>query len=390
MKISEANKLRMLYFLVFCCTAAWLPIFADYCKERGLNEIERAVILSIAPFMMFLVQPFNGMIADRLGYKKILLFSSFLASICYSLYLFEGSFGFLLLITVFMAIFYNTIQPVLDSLSLKLVQKNSTFSYGTLRIAGAAGWAFTSIINGQLIDALNTTVIFAVSAVSMLLTFIFAFTLQTGEEKVIAAPDQSFKNVKEVFGNWVLLFLLFCVFLVSVAGTTIWNFYSTYMKENGASASLVGYGLSFQGLCELPLFYFSARIILKLGIRTTLLITVFATALRLFLYSIVKNPQAAIAIELLHGISWSLFWVVCVEYVNMLVREDWRATGQSLLYAAYYGAGAIVGNFWTGYLSDTKMKIAEIFLLNAGIAAIVGLLIFIFMRNKKIELLKRI
>ena len=106
----------------------------------------------------------------------------------------------------------------------------------------------------------------------------------------------------------------------------------------------------------------------------------------MFLYSVVKNPQAAIAIELLHGISWSLFWVVCVEYVNMLVREDWRATGQSLLYAAYYGAGAIVGNFWTGYLYDTKMKIAEIFLLNAGIVAMVGLLIFIFMKNKKMEL----
>jgi len=385
MKISEANKLRILYFLVFCCTAAWLPIFADYCKERGLSGTKTAIILSITPVMMFVVQPFYGMLADRLGYKKTLLFSSFLASVCYSLYLVEGSFAYLVMITVFMAVFYNTLQPVLDSLSLKLVQKNPAFSYGTLRIAGAAGWAFTGIINGQLIDALDTTVIFAVSAISMLLTFFFAFSLHTDKEKTTTKTDQSFKNVKEVFGNKVLLFLLFCIFLVSAGGTTIWNFYSTYMKENGASASLVGYGLSFQGLCELPLFYFSARIIGKLGIRTTLLITVFATALRLFLYSVVKNPQAAIAIELLHGISWSLFWVVCVEYVNILVREDWRATGQSLLYAAYYGAGAIVGNFWTGYLSDTKMKIAEIFLLNAGIAALVGLLIFVFMRNKKIE-----
>jgi MFS transporter, PPP family, 3-phenylpropionic acid transporter len=390
MKITEANKIRILYFLVFCCTAAWLPIFADYCREKGLDGKSTAIILSITPFMMFLVQPFYGMLADRLGYKKTLLFSSFLASICYSLYLFDGGFIYLLMITVFMAVFYNTLQPVLDSLSLQLVQKNPAFSYGTLRIAGAAGWAFTGIINGQLIDALDTSVIFAVSAISMVLTFLFAFSLTTDKEKITAMPAQSFKNVKDVFGNKVLLFLLFSIFLVSVAGTTIWNFYSTYMKENGASASLVGYGLSFQGLCELPLFYFSARIIGKLGIRTTLLITVFATAVRLFLYSIVKNPQAAIAIELLHGISWSLFWVVCVEYVNMLVREDWRATGQSLLYAAYYGAGAIVGNFWTGYLSDTKMKIAEVFLLNAGIAATVGILIFIFMKNKKMELQQQI
>ena len=158
------------------------------------------------------------------------------------------------------------------------------------------------------------------------------------------------------------------------------------MKENGASASLVGYGISFQGLCELPLFYFSARIIKYFGIKTTLLITVFTTASRLLLYSVVKEPHAAIFIEVLHGISWSLFWVVCVECVNRLVREDWRATGQSLLYAAYFGLGAIAGNFWTGYLYNAKMKVAEIFFLNACIVAVVGLLIAIFLEKKKINL----
>jgi len=74
--------------------------------------------------------------------------------------------------------------------------------------------------------------------------------------------------------------------------------------------------------------------------------------------------------------------VVCVEYVNLLVREEWRATGQSLLYAAYFGAGAIVGNFWTGFLYDTKMKVAEIFLLNAVGVVIIALLILFFMKNK--------
>jgi PPP family 3-phenylpropionic acid transporter len=89
---------------------------------------------------------------------------------------------------------------------------------------------------------------------------------------------------------------------------------------------------------------------------------------------------------MLHGISWSLFWVVCVEYVNKLVREEWRATGQSLLYASYYGLGIIIGNFWTGYLADTHMRVSEIFLLNAGIVALVGLLMWAFMRRKVGEL----
>ena len=385
MKISEANKLRILYFLVFSCTASWLPIFAEYLKDHNLTGIRIGIILSITPFMMFLIQPFYGMLADRLGYKKCLLLSTFLAALSYVFYLLEGiGFGYLFIITIFMSLFYNTIQPLLDSLSLNLVQHNPTFSYGTLRIAGTAGWAFTGIVTGHYIDTLNTTVIFVISAISMLLSFIFSFSLKKDSERS-GSSGQSFENIREVFGNRTLIFLLVCIFLISAGATTIWNFYSIYMKENGASASLVGYGISFQGLCELPLFYFSAKIISRFGIKTTLLITVFTTAFRMLLHSVVKNPQTAIFIEVLHGISWSLFWVVCVEYVNMLVVENWRATGQSLLYAAYFGAGAIAGNFWTGYLYDTKMKIAEIFLLNASIVSMVGFLIWIFMKGVKVR-----
>ena len=379
----EAIRLRVLYFLAFCCTAAWLPILADYLKGRGMSGMEIGVLMSVTPFMMFLVQPIYGTLADRLGYKKCLVISSLLASISFLLYLFEGGFVYLLGITVLMSIFYNTIQPLLDSLSLRLIQQDPKFSYGKLRIAGAAGWAFTGITTGYFIDKIDTSVIFVISAISLFLSFIVAITLKPDREKSAPVQGESFRNIRKVLRNKTLLFLLLAVLLISAGASTIWYFYSIYMKENGGSASLVGYGLSLQGLCELPLFYFSARIISKLGIKTTLLVTVLATVIRLLLYSMVKNPKAAIAIELLHGISWSLFWVVCVEYVNKLVDTEWRATGQSLLTAAYYGAGAILGNLWGGYLLKINMKVSEIYLLNAGIVAAVGLFVWMFMRRTR-------
>lgn len=379
MKTNEAVKLRTLYFLVFSCTASWLPIFADHLKERGLTGIQIGFILSITPLMMFLVQPLYGMLADRLGYKRCFLWSSFFASLSYLFYLFQGSFASYLFITVCMSFFYNSIQPLLDSLSLRLIQKDPAFSYGTLRIAGAAGWAFTGTLVGHYIEEVNTSVIFLFSSITMFLTFIFAFSLQRDEENPAFSTNKSLEDLQIVFRNRDLLFMLFCVFLISAGGTTIWNFYSIYMKENGATASIVGYGISIQGLCELPLFYFSARIIRNFGVKATLLITTFTLAFRMLLYATIKNPYAALLIELLHGISWSLFWVVCVEYVNSVVPKEWRATGQSLLYAAYFGIGAITGNFWTGYLYDANMRIADIFLLNACIVALVGLFMLFFM-----------
>jgi MFS transporter, PPP family, 3-phenylpropionic acid transporter len=380
MKLSEANRLRLLYFLVLSCTASWLPIFADYLKDHGLTGIEIGVVLSVTPFMMLFIQPFYGMLADRFGYKKCLLYSALSASMSFLLFLVDGDFLFLFWVTLVMSLFYNTLQPLLDSLSLRLAQKNPTFSYGSIRIAGGLGWAFTGTLVGHYIDALDTTVIFVFSAASMLLTFVVTLWIKTDNSSFIQ-DSPSLKQIKYIFKEKALIILLTCVFLVSAGATTIWNFYSIYMKENGASSTLVGYGLSFQGLCELPLFYFSARIIRKLGIKTTLLVTLLATSCRMLLYSAVKDPVMALFIELLHGISWSLFWVVCVEYVDRLVKEEWRATGQSLLYAAYFGMGAIAGNFWTGYLYDSKMMISEIFLLNSIMIFGLGIVCWIFMKT---------
>jgi PPP family 3-phenylpropionic acid transporter len=380
-KISEANRLRLLYFLVFSCTASWLPIFADSLKERGFSGIEISIILSTTPLAMFVIQPFYGMMADRLGYKKCMLISSSFAAFGFLLFMWQGSFLWVLLVTIFMSVFYNGLQPILDSLTLQLTGRDPSFSYGTVRIAGAVGWALTGIVVGYYIDAIHIQVIFIFSAASLFLVFLLCFTLSPDVKNPRQEMEQSFRHLGKVLTNRTLIFILLSVFLISATVTTIWNFYSIYMKENGASATLVGFGISFQGLCEIPLFYFSSRIIAVLNLKNTLILTVFASALRMLLYSVVKDPVLAISIEILHGLSWSLFWVVCVVYVNQLVKPEWRATGQSLLYAAYFGIGAITGNFWTGYLYDQHLTIASIFFVNAGIVTVIGIAMAIILKK---------
>lgn len=379
MRLGEANRLRLLYFLFFSCTAAWLPIFADYLKDHGLEGGKIGIVLSITPLMMLLVQPFYGMVSDVAGIKRCLVVSALLAAISFTLYSINGGFVYLMVLTIFMSAFYNSIQPLLDSLSLTFIEKNPTFWYGKLRLAGAAGWACTGIFTGYFIDRLNTDVIFIFSAVSMLFTFVVALFLQTNPTNK-PTRSQAKTDLKEILSNVPLLVLLLCVFLIYAASAPIYYFYSIYMKENGASSSLIGLAISLQGLCEIPLFYFSDRIIRKLGLKKTLVVCVAATALRLFLYSIVSIPSIAVMIELLHGVGWSLFLVACVEQVNRLVKPEARASGQSVLYAALLGAGAIAGNLWTGLLYESEMKVADIYMLNAGIVVAIGIIMVMFMR----------
>ena len=175
------------------------------------------------------------------------------------------------------------------------------------------------------------------------------------------------------------MILLVSVFLVYAASSPIYYFYSIYLKQNGATSFFTGFAISFQGLCELPFFYFAARIIGKLGTRTTLIVAVFATSLRLLLYNQVHNPYWVLPIELLQGIGWSLFWAASVEQVNALVKDELRATGQSFLTAAMLGAGAIAGNFWASYLAGKQFPVSEIFFMNAVIVVAIAIFMMLVM-----------
>lgn len=378
MNISEANRVRLLYFFTFCCQAAWVPRYAEYLEGKGFSGFQLGFILSLTPILMFLIQPIVGYIADKFGHKKTLLFGALLAGVFFLGHLLQGGFYYIAFVTVMMSLFFNTTQPIIDSLALQAVENDSNVSYGSLRIAGAIAWSVMGVVNGYLIDQFTLKVIFVIASVAMAITFLFALTVPV---KIKKKDVESAKfDFNMLFHNKQLLFFLFITLFISLASHTIWNFYSLFMKEIGASSKLTGFGYTLQGLCELPLFYFSAVIIRKFGLKKVLLFTLLVTSIRMVLYSTVKDPQMALFIEVSHGISWSLFWVVCVELVNKLVPEQWRATGQSMLYASYFGIGAIAGNFWTSFLID-NMTLGSVFLLNAGIIVATGLCIWIFIRN---------
>lgn len=153
-------------------------VLADFFISKGLTGVQTSLVLSITPLMMFLVQPLYGLLADNFGYKKILLLPSAFATIAYMAYLIDGSFVWLIIITIIMSVFYNTIKTLLDRLSLEFSDEDPAFSYGTLRIAGAIGWSFTGIITGKVIDGMHINMIFIIAAMTMAGVFLLSLFLK--------------------------------------------------------------------------------------------------------------------------------------------------------------------------------------------------------------------
>ncbi len=378
-------KIRAIYFFAFCAHGAWVPRFAEYLNAEGITGWHQGLIMSITPALMFLLQPFHGMWADRSGYKNVLMISSLISAICFIVFHYVGNSIFLIAgITMFLSVFYNGVQPVVDSIALKLSEEDKNFSYGTMRIAGALGWSVIGFIGGYVISAGGIRSMFLLASASMFIATLLTLTLPQDFGNSEQEQKGEKQNMFSLLSQPKMISFILMITLVSIFSTAMWNFYSVYLKEIGGDSILAGWGYAYHGLCELPFFFFSAWILKKYGVYPTLIFTIATTALRMFLYSVVKDPFVAIGIETLQGLSWSLFWVACVEYINSLVDSKWRATAQSLLYAAYFGIGAIIGNFWASELNES-MPLSRIFLLNSIIVAVIVVIMYFNYAKKKGE-----
>ena len=378
---SQKNCLRILYFMYCASLAAWQPLLAVYFNEVGISGLRIGIIMSILPIMVFLVQPMWGVAADRWGRHRTLLFAMFLASFAILGYVWNGGFWFFLFWTVLVAFATNPIGTLLDSIILDYVKEKQDSSYGRFRMFGAIGWMVSAPIVGSIITGRSITLIFPISMAIMLLGWLTGFLRRDKSRVTGTIEEASWENLSQVLRNWRLIIFLGVVFFYGAASAPIWTFYGVYLRDIGASRRLMGLAFGLDAGIELPFYFFSNVFVKRFGASKVLTFAILMFTIRLFLYSFISTPVLAVSVELMHGLSFSLFVVSAVEYVNELVPPAWRATGQSLYAAACFGAGTLVGNTLAGYLYD-QMPLQQVYRFSGWLLLAVTVITVFALRNR--------
>ena len=373
----------LLYFLAYGSGAAWRPLFNIYLKDAGLSGIQIGAVAGVIPMVMLITQPFWGMGADRWGRQRCLMLAMFLSAVLMLGFLWGTGFGFFFFWMILAALFTNPISPLIDSLALDYLDTRTHLSYGHMRIWGAIGWAVIATVIGLVITGRDMSFIFPMAMVLMLSACLIGFRLKHPQGHH-AAFEVSWKNLVPVLHNWRLITFLILAMVLSVATASMATFYAVYLNDIGASRKLIGLAFGIQGFSELPFYLIAGAIIHRFGTTKTLLFAFFATTVRLFLYSITSKPGLAVSIEVMHGLTWSLFMVASLEHLKKLVKPAKRATGQSLFWAAYFGAGAIMGNLWAGSLYD-RMSLQKVFGLNGWLILVLSLVALAAFRADKVK-----
>jgi PPP family 3-phenylpropionic acid transporter len=362
---------KAFYFLYYGAAASLIPFLVIYYERLGLSGRQIGFLAAIPPFVFLISAPAWGAAADATKQHKRLLMVAIAGALAV-VFIFSRTTAFVWIIPVAVvyAFFAAPIMPLVDASTMDWLGEKRNL-YGRIRLWGAIGWGITAPLIGWLIERSGVQWAFYGYIILMLGGLVVAWFLPIRE----TSAQQPFWSGMRLFaGNRQWLLFLAVVFIGGTCMAIILNFLFLYMNDLGVSKTLMGLTLTFATISELPIFFYSNRLLNRWGARGLLLIALAATVVRALAYTVVSDPWMFLVVSLLHGLTFSAMWVAGVSFADSMAPEGLGATAQGLFSAVLLGLGGIAGGLIGGFLYD-ELGVVAMFRWAAAFA-LVGLVVF--------------
>lgn len=273
-------------------------------------------------------------------------------------------------VLLLVALFGAPLPPMLDTTVLKILPDKSR--YGEVRIWGSIGFGLFAFMTGFVIDSFGVGSNIYIYAVGISLTGIILSVAIFRSRKMQNAnryseQDMGQQQKSRLGGNETLAALrgllarpsakqLFVViFVYGFAHSVINNMVPMFLtKDLEVSGSVIGVALVLALCGEVPCFLVSQKILtmFKNGPYSVLTISHAVMAGRMVVYALAgwfHSSTLALAVQLLHGMTFSLPWASFVLIMNSIAPPGFGTTIQSILHSLFVGvagsAGTFVGSF---------------------------------------------
>lgn len=164
-------------------------------------------------------------------------------------------------------------------------------------------------------------------------------------------------------------------------------FLSDVGMENPTAKMTIGQVSEVLFLLLLPVFF------ARFGFKNTIMVGMLAWALRYILFAYGNAGELAYMLIIgiaLHGICYDFFFVSGQIYTDAKAGEKYKSSAQGLITLATYGVGQLIGFWVAGFIGEYYKANPtgdpfwqNVWLVPAGIAAVVLFLFAVFFRNEK-------
>lgn len=383
MKDRGVRILGIYYFIYFVYTSC-SAFTSKYMAEVGITNAQVGLLTTLPALISMCFMPIGGAISDRSSKKKyLLIICSVIAS---GLFLLVDGFTnwdeaakgaalttrfapYLTILTV-TSVILQPAMPTMTSISMEYTASIGE-SNGPVRMMGTIGYQLGLLLIGFILS-MSLRHLYTLSSAALLLSTAVALFLpnvvghQHGKEKV--SPFAVFKDRRMVW-------LLFIIFVGSITSMFYVSFFGVYLEDMHVSNRFSSFILTFSVLLEIPLFFFSHKLVKLLTVWQWIFIAFIANGIRYFGFFM------AMRLDLIWLIFVSQIPAVtvagCFEYfpalyISRIIDPKLSSSAQTILNISNFGISKIIGSLLAGLLCE-KIGTGNMFLVNSLLLFVSGM-----------------
>ncbi|HVO38528.1 MAG TPA: MFS transporter [Spirochaetia bacterium] len=374
------------FFGIFSTTMSKSPVLPLFVKSLSGSETVIGLIAAISPLAGILFSFPVGLLADRLGKKRLLVAASLVFVLAPPLYLLVHNAFWLIPIRFFHGIGTAILGPVSSALIVSAYPKTKGEKLGLYSSATLIGRTLAPLLGGALISLLNYRSVYAAA---------FALGVPVLVLSLVLRRDDGGAAVKKVsvsdFGKSLVEFMkngrLLGTSLVEMATYFCYGVMETYLPiylaGQGVPAYQIGLVFSIQVLSialTKPLF---GRLADRVDRRIQILFGIVMLALIVALVPLFQGVIAIGILGVLFGLAMSVSTVATSAYVADVAREQNLGASLGAL-SSIMDIGHSAGPFVAGVII-TATALGAGFLASAAVSALAALafLFFAFRRPSR-------
>jgi len=331
---------------------AFTVILSMYCQDIGMDASQIAYIVSFAPLLSIITQPYFGYLADKWKSPKkvsILLMSMTIISIF--IFAISRNFWILMISSGITVSFLNAVTPLTDRIGV-----SAPYPFSKIRIWGSIGYALMAQISGLLYQYISPFSNFMASIIGLIFMNICLYMISEpveNNDKIEQKTKLSTKTIlKELLHNKpFIIFLLISLFFWGACQTNF-NYLAIYIRYLGGTASQVGTYQLCATLFEIPMILATDYIIKKISFKKIIIFAIIMSMVNFAWYATIPNISLVIYVFIFKGFSTVLFLIITVRVIMLLVKDEYVSTAYGIQAMLGRGIGSMICQLIGGKILD--------------------------------------
>lgn len=369
-------RLGAFYAASFLVVGIQLPFWPVWLSGRGLDPQQIAFVFAAAIWAKVIATPILGAFADRFGHRRgVMVALAALACVGYAALWPAGRFWTLLALNLVAGVAQSALMPLGDSVTLAAV-RGEGLDYGRVRVWGSLSFILAAVAGGWLLAWPWPTAIAGNEVLLLVLVASAALLVACVE-----VPSGEIPSRRR--SRWAALAGFagdgrFWVFVVSAAllqasHQLYYGFGTLYWRGLGFSDRVIGALWAEGVVAEIVLFWFSRRLVTRLGPLGLMAIGGIAGIVRWSLIGIVPGLGAATVLQLLHAGTFGASHLGAMHFMARSVPPHAAASAQSLYAALSAGLGSGLVMLAAGWLYGSFGGYAYPFMALLSAAGLLGI-----------------